>query len=62
MVEDIQEFLETSATFGLSTTDNFNDRWKKRYVKSAQRKHKVAEAGLLSYGRTLIDGKQPTVR
>lgn len=61
VVEDIQEFLETHASAGLFTTDNFNDIWKKYSVKSTQRKHKMAEAGLLSYGRTLIDGKQPTV-
>jgi hypothetical protein len=61
VVEDIQEFLEAHAASGLFTTDNFNDIWRKYSVKSTQRKHKMAEAGLLSYGRTLIDGKQPTV-
>ena len=61
VVEDIQDFLETHAASGLFTTDNFNDIWRKYSVKSTQRKHKMAEAGLLSYGRTLIDGKQPTV-
>ena len=61
VVEDIQEFLEAHAAFGLFTTDNFNDIWRKYSVKSTQRKHKMAEAGLLSYGRTLIDDKQPTV-
>ena len=61
VVEDIQEFLETHAASGLFTTDNFNDIWRKHSVKSTQRKHKMAEAGLLSYGRTLIEGKQPTV-
>ena len=61
VVEDIQEFLETHADSGLFTTDNFNDIWRKYSVKSTQRKHKMAEAGLPSYGRTLIDGKQPTV-
>ena len=61
VVEDIQEFLEAHAAFGLFTTDNFNDIWRKYSVKSTQRKHKMAEAGLLSYGRTLTDDKQPTV-
>ena len=61
VVVDIQEFLEAHAAFGLFTTDNFNDIWRKYSVKSTQRKHKMAEAGLLSYGRTLVNGKQPTV-
>jgi hypothetical protein len=61
VVEDIQEFLETHAASGLFTTDNFNDIWRKYSVKSTQRKHKMAEAGLLSYGRTLMEGKQRTV-
>ena len=61
MVEDIQKFLETHASAGLFTADNFNDIWRKYSVKSTQRKPKMAEAGLLSYCRTLINGKQPTV-
>ena len=61
IVEEIQEFLAQKTKYGLFTTDDFNDIWRKYSVKSTQRKHKMAEAGLLSYGRTLIEGKQPTI-
>ncbi len=61
-IVDTPEFLATHATSGLSTTDNFNDIWRKYSVKSTQRKHKMAEAELLSYDRTSVNDKQPTIR
>ena len=61
VVEDIQEYLETYATSGLFITDNFDDMWRKYSIKSTQRKHKMAEAGLLSHGRTAIDSKRSEV-
>ena len=61
VVEDIRGFLERQSNDALFVLDNFGEIWKKHHVKPSTWKHKLADAGLLSYGRMLIDGKQPNV-
>lgn len=61
VVEEIRDFLERQSNDALFVLDNFGEIWKKHHVKHTVWKHKLADAGLLSYGRMLISGKQPNV-
>lgn len=61
VVDELEDFLAGQSEEALFVLDNFEDIWRKHRVKTDVKKHKMAKAGLLSYGRMLIDGKQPNV-